>query len=175
MKYVHPTELPFDFENRRALIIDGSGDEKISLITVDDFSNVIARAIDFAGEWPIIGGIRGTVVSIKQLISLGEKVRGASFEFMNLTDKRNILISQYQEVHRSISKRLRQRTSKVGNGKPRGYRSSVTLRSRLNMRKVFQGSGSLVSCWLFPKMPILCQTIGISCFRTTSLLLLKTF
>lgn len=81
MKYVHPTELPFDFENRRALIIDGSGDEKISLITVDDFSNVIARAIDFAGEWPIIGGIRGTVVSIKQLIALGEKVRGASFEF----------------------------------------------------------------------------------------------
>lgn len=91
MKYVHPTELPFDFENRRALIIDGSGDDKISLITVDDFSKVVARAIDFEGEWPVIGGIRGTLISIGDLIALGEKVRGASFQFTESIDRLNVL------------------------------------------------------------------------------------
>ena len=95
MKYIHPTELPFDFENRRALIIDGSGDDKISLITVDDLSNVIARAIDFEGEWPVIGGIRGTIISIRDLITLGEKVRGVSFQFTEFIDSINVLKPRY--------------------------------------------------------------------------------
>ncbi|KAJ5128597.1 hypothetical protein N7448_002314 [Penicillium atrosanguineum] len=78
MKYVQSTELPFDFENRRALMVNGSCDDEISLVTVDDFSNVVARAIDFEGEWPVIGGIRGTIISIRELIALGEKVRGGT-------------------------------------------------------------------------------------------------
>lgn len=103
MKYVHPTELPFDFENRRALIVDDSGDARISLITVDDFSKAVARAIDYEGEWPVVGGVRGTLISIRQLIALGEKVRGASFGIIEFTERVNMLISRYQEGNSSIS------------------------------------------------------------------------
>ena len=70
-------EIPFDFNNRRALVLDGGDDDRITLTTVQDLANVVARAIDFEGEWPVIGGIRGTDMSIGQLIALGEKIRGA--------------------------------------------------------------------------------------------------
>lgn len=174
MKYVHPTELPFDFENRRALIIDDSGDAKISLITVDDFSKVVARAIDFEGEWPIVGGVRGTLTSIRQLIALGEKVRGASFGIIEFPDRRNTLISRYQEGNRFVSRRSRRGTLRVVNGRPHGCRRSVTLQFRPSIWRCFQGSVLLVSCWLFLKMPIVCLTLGIGCFQTTSLQLRKT-
>ena len=70
-------ELPIDFHKRRALVLDGGDDNIITLTTVQDFANVVARAIDFDGEWPIVSGIRGADMSIGQLIALGEKIRGA--------------------------------------------------------------------------------------------------
>lgn len=70
-------EIPFDFNKRRALILDGGEDDRITLTTVQDLANVVAKAIDYEGEWPVIGGIRGTDMSVGQLIALGEKIRGA--------------------------------------------------------------------------------------------------
>lgn len=71
-------EMPFDFTKRRALVLDGGDDGRITLTTVQDLANVVAKAVDFEGEWPVISGIRGTTMSIGQLISLGEKIRGTS-------------------------------------------------------------------------------------------------
>lgn len=69
--------MPFDFNKRRALLLDGGDDNRITLTTVQDFANVVARAIDFEGEWPVVSGIRGADMSIGQLITLGENIRGA--------------------------------------------------------------------------------------------------
>lgn len=69
-------ELFFDFENRRAIFIDDGDNDRMSFITVEDFTKVIVQAVEFDGEWPVIGGIRGTDISIGNLIALGEKVRG---------------------------------------------------------------------------------------------------
>jgi hypothetical protein len=69
-------ELFFDFENRRAIFIDDGENDRMSFITVEDFTKVIVQAVEFEGEWPVIGGIRGTDISIENLIALGEKVRG---------------------------------------------------------------------------------------------------
>ncbi|CRG91333.1 hypothetical protein PISL3812_08381 [Talaromyces islandicus] len=76
--HIHPMELPFDFNNRRAILLDGGDDNALTLTTVQDLAIVVARAIDFQGEWPIIGGIKGTTTSIKKLIALGEKIRGGT-------------------------------------------------------------------------------------------------
>ena len=76
-KHVHVLESPFDFNGRRALLLDGGDDNRITLTTVQDLANVVAKAIDFEGEWPVIGGIRGADISTGQLIALGEKIRGA--------------------------------------------------------------------------------------------------
>ena len=82
-KHVHELEVPFDFANCRALVVDGSDDSRITLTTVQDLANVVARAIDFEGEWPAVGGIRGTDISVGGLIALGEKVRGTSVCFIH--------------------------------------------------------------------------------------------
>jgi hypothetical protein len=65
-----------DFRNRRAIVVDGY-DAIMTYTTVQDLAAVIARAVDFDGEWPVIGGISGNRVSISQILRIGEKIRGA--------------------------------------------------------------------------------------------------
>lgn len=75
-KYIKPLEMPWDFQNRRAILREGSDDDYLTLTTVADLGNVVARAVDYPGEWPIVGGIRGSRISIKEFISVGEEIRG---------------------------------------------------------------------------------------------------
>lgn len=58
--------------------MDGGDDNRITLTTVQDLANVVSQAIEYEGKWPIVGGIRGTELSIGQLLDLGQKVRGMS-------------------------------------------------------------------------------------------------
>ena len=76
-KHVHMMEIPFDFNNRRALVLDGGDEGRIALTTVQDLASVVARAIDFEGEWPVVSGISGANMSVGEIIALGEKIRGA--------------------------------------------------------------------------------------------------
>lgn len=75
-KHVIPLEFPISFEKRRALILEGSEDARITLTTVHDIVQVVTRAVDYEGVWPAVGGIRGHSITIGQLIALGEKIRG---------------------------------------------------------------------------------------------------
>jgi hypothetical protein len=65
-----------DFNKRRALTLDGGDDDRITLTTVQDLANVVALAVEYEGEWPVVGGMKGTEISIGELLALGEKVRG---------------------------------------------------------------------------------------------------
>jgi hypothetical protein len=76
---VQQVGLPWDFYHRRAILLEDSENDRISLTTSQDLANVVARAIEFEGEWPVVGGIRGSELSVKEIIALGEKVRGKSF------------------------------------------------------------------------------------------------
>jgi hypothetical protein len=76
---VQQVGLPWDFYHRRAILLEDSENDRISLTTSQDLANVVARAIEFEGEWPVFGGIRGSELSVKEVIALGEKVRGMSF------------------------------------------------------------------------------------------------
>jgi hypothetical protein len=79
-KHVHPFQLQFDFNNRRAIVIDGTDGGPINLITIKDFTSVIAQAVDYEGEWPLVGGIRGDTLTVAELVALGEKIRMSPFE-----------------------------------------------------------------------------------------------
>jgi hypothetical protein len=59
-------ELWIDFDKRRAITIEGK-DGVFTLTTISDLANVVVRAIDYAGEWPVIGGVHGTTVSSSQI------------------------------------------------------------------------------------------------------------
>ncbi|KAH8703547.1 hypothetical protein BGW36DRAFT_288746 [Talaromyces proteolyticus] len=78
-KHVHPFQNQIDFNNRRAIVLEGGEDSPIGLVTVRDFCNVVARAVEYEDVWPIIGGIRGEELTVAQLIAVGEKVRGGPF------------------------------------------------------------------------------------------------
>jgi hypothetical protein len=64
-----------DFQNRRAIVVDGH-DAVITYTTIEDLAAVIARAVDFSDEWPVIGGISGNRVSISEVLKIGKRVRG---------------------------------------------------------------------------------------------------
>ena len=74
-KHIHPFQTHIDLNNRRAIVLDGANDACLSLITVQDFCAVIARAVECEGTWPVIGGIRGDALTVSQLIAVGEKIR----------------------------------------------------------------------------------------------------
>ena len=74
-KHIHPFQTQFDFFNRRAIVIDGDDDARISFISSRDFCAVVARAIEYEGEWPVTGGVRGDELTIGQLVAIGERIR----------------------------------------------------------------------------------------------------
>ncbi|PWY88208.1 NAD(P)-binding protein [Aspergillus heteromorphus CBS 117.55] len=80
-KHVPSIEFPIDFLNRRAILIEGSEDHRFTITTVQDIAHVVARAIDFEGEWPVVGGIRGRTISIEETIALGERIRAPDAPF----------------------------------------------------------------------------------------------
>ncbi|KAL2866187.1 NAD(P)-binding protein [Aspergillus lucknowensis] len=78
--HIHPLETPFDFNGRRTILLEAGDDAEITLTTVQDLVGVITRAIEYEGEWPVTSGIRGTTLSVGQLVALGEKIRGSPFK-----------------------------------------------------------------------------------------------
>lgn len=79
-KHLHQVEFPIDLYNRRALLAEGAEEAQLALIKVQDFAEVVARAIEYEGEWPTISGVQGDVLTLRELIALGEKVRGGKFK-----------------------------------------------------------------------------------------------
>jgi len=78
-KHIPISQTPIDFANRRVLLVERSEDAYITLTTPHDFANVVAKAVEYEGEWPLVGGIQGSNLTIPELITLGEKIRGTSY------------------------------------------------------------------------------------------------
>jgi hypothetical protein len=78
-KHLVPIDWFVDIDNCRA-IIPGSSQHRVSLITVQDVANIVAKAVDYEGEWPIVGGINGNTVSLADQIAIGENIKGKTAE-----------------------------------------------------------------------------------------------
>ncbi|CAM1506067.1 Fc.00g057080.m01.CDS01 [Cosmosporella sp. VM-42] len=77
-KHLTPLNTFIDFEHRRAIVVDGH-DALLTLTTIKDVAAVVARAVDYEGEWPVISGICGNKVTVSQILEIGESVRGCAF------------------------------------------------------------------------------------------------
>jgi hypothetical protein len=86
---VAPLNTMFDFQNRRAVIVDGH-DFIMTFTTVQDLAAVVAEAVEYADEWPEVGGIRGNRITISQILRIGEKVRG----IFDISTKKKLICSQ---------------------------------------------------------------------------------
>ncbi|KAI0143466.1 hypothetical protein GGR57DRAFT_366227 [Xylariaceae sp. FL1272] len=78
-KHLSPLETVFDFQNCRAVVVEGREDAIWTFTTVQDVASVVARAVDYGGEWPVDGGIQGNKLTASELLQIGERVRGRSF------------------------------------------------------------------------------------------------
>ncbi|KAF4989063.1 hypothetical protein FGRMN_9393 [Fusarium graminum] len=79
-KYITTTVLNIDFQKQHAFVIEGTLDDEIVYTSVEDIANVVTRAVDYEGEWPVVGGIRGDATTTRQLLKVGEDLRGKPFE-----------------------------------------------------------------------------------------------
>ena len=77
-KHVDLFEVPINFHQHRAIIVEGGEDDVITVTTAQDLAKVVALAVEYEGEWPLVGGIRGANITVSELIKLGEKIRGKS-------------------------------------------------------------------------------------------------
>ncbi|KAK4501345.1 hypothetical protein PRZ48_007153 [Zasmidium cellare] len=84
-KHFKSFETHIDFQNCRALVLEGGEDDRITLTTAQDLASVVVKAIEYEGEWPIVGGITGTELSIRELLEIGERVRGKPFNITTLS------------------------------------------------------------------------------------------
>lgn len=75
-KYLTTTKVNIDYENRSAMVVEGTLDDQIVYTCVENIANVVTSAVDYKGEWPVIGGICGDRVTIRRLLEIGERVLG---------------------------------------------------------------------------------------------------
>ncbi|OPB36216.1 hypothetical protein A0O28_0109920 [Trichoderma guizhouense] len=79
-KYADIWGIHIDMEHRRAIILgDAKNPGYFSMTTIDDVAKIVAKAVEYEGVWPEVGGIRGDNISQQELIALGEKIRGGRF------------------------------------------------------------------------------------------------
>ncbi|KAK1590306.1 NmrA-like family protein [Colletotrichum navitas] len=83
-KHVNLFETPVNYYKHRVLTTEGGEDAIVTLTTVQDFAKVVALAVEYEGEWPLVSGIKGSKMTIGQIIALGEKLRGKPFQVTKL-------------------------------------------------------------------------------------------
>src|SRR5690242_5784917 len=75
-KYTTTIQGVINFEKRHGLVIKGSLDEESTYTLVADIVNIVARAVEYEGKWPTIGGISGNRLTPREQLRIGESVRG---------------------------------------------------------------------------------------------------
>jgi hypothetical protein len=66
-----------DFEIRQAILI-GDGKQPVTFTLVQDLATIVAEALDFKGDWPVVGGVQGWATTSAELVQIGNKLRGMS-------------------------------------------------------------------------------------------------
>ena len=112
MKHVKPVLIHYDFNERRAILMEGSEDSRMTLTSIHGFTNMVASATEYEGQWPVVGGIRGDELSVKELIALGEKIRSSSPYSHRLW--LHLLIFVELQLDHLASKKSSRKTSKPG-------------------------------------------------------------
>lgn len=75
-EYVTQLDTFMDFQHRRAIVVEGHEDAIMAFATTQDIAGVVARAVEYEGEWPRNGGIRANRVAVSKVLEIGAKVRG---------------------------------------------------------------------------------------------------
>jgi len=69
-------QMMIDFDNRRAIIVSGSEDAPVTITSLSDMAVTVAAALDYPEPWPEVGGICGSQTTVREILALGERLRG---------------------------------------------------------------------------------------------------
>ncbi|KAK0620739.1 hypothetical protein B0T14DRAFT_567470 [Immersiella caudata] len=84
-EYIRQLNTWFDFEKRRMIVVEGEEETlELTLTTVEDLARVVAKAVEYEGEWPVVGGMVGSTVTAGELVRIGERIRGGEWEVTRL-------------------------------------------------------------------------------------------
>ncbi|KAH9908455.1 NAD(P)-binding protein [Xylariomycetidae sp. FL2044] len=72
LKHTNTLPFVFDFGNQHATVVEGTLDDAIVWTAVQDIVGVVVQAVEYEGEWPAIGGITGSRVTLREMLQLGE-------------------------------------------------------------------------------------------------------
>lgn len=81
-KHLDPVQTVFDFQNRRAIVVEGHENAVMTLTTVADLAAIVALAVDYEGRWPATGGVVGNRLTFSQVVEIGSVVRGIAHSRM---------------------------------------------------------------------------------------------
>ncbi|KAI4600015.1 hypothetical protein KJ359_001116 [Pestalotiopsis sp. 9143b] len=78
----HSSTVPtlVDFDKGTAITTERTRDTPVAYTAVEDIAKVVVRAVDFEGDWPVVGGFQGNMLSVAHLVAIGEAVRGEKFQ-----------------------------------------------------------------------------------------------
>ena len=76
----HVTAIPTvaNLETCRIMALEGHLDDPLTFTSVEDIAAAVAGAVEYTGEWPVIGGISGDRITLREIIKIGERVTGSS-------------------------------------------------------------------------------------------------
>ncbi|XXG99747.1 hypothetical protein Hte_006088 [Hypoxylon texense] len=86
-EHVNTIGFLFDFEKQHATLLKDRLDDVIVWTDVRDIAGAVARAVEFKGEWPAVGGITGSRVTMREMLQIGEAIgRPFTVDWLKLED-----------------------------------------------------------------------------------------
>ncbi|KAK0737776.1 hypothetical protein B0T18DRAFT_440797 [Schizothecium vesticola] len=74
--HIRPLALQIDVANSRVLVAKGALDAKFTFTSVRDLARAVVAAVEYEGVWPVVGGVRGTTTTTRELVGVVERVTG---------------------------------------------------------------------------------------------------
>ena len=54
----------------------GGLDAKFTMTSVRDLARAVVAAVEYEGVWPVVGGVRGTTTTTREVVGVVERLRG---------------------------------------------------------------------------------------------------
>lgn len=109
--HVPPMPTVWAVDAARVSTVEGHEDDLVTITTVGDIVRVVRRAIEYEGEWPVVGGIAGHQLTAREFKDIVERVTGKTVKMTSISQADlkagNLTIEMPPIVHPSIPEEQR--------------------------------------------------------------------
>jgi len=95
--HLKPLQAVFDFQGKRAIVVDGHEDAVMPFMAVSDLAAIVAKAVNHEDTWPKTGDVVSNRLSFSKVLEIGAGARGKESACHNL----HVLVQSLTKHHRS--------------------------------------------------------------------------